>query len=86
MKEKSIGINIEFTLTQQEGVDTLESINRAIRVAFIEGVQNRREYFYNGRNGMEETLSMLDHFMDVLVQKCESQIKLIEGSNPQSNE
>ena len=75
--EKKISVSIEFTLTEKT---TLVSTNKRIRLAFKEAVQNRQEYFPNGRKGMDNLLDRLDHFMEGLIDECNDQIKLMDKS------
>mgnify|MGYP003123506475 FL=1 len=75
--EKKISVSIEFTLTEKT---TLVSTNKRIRLAFKEAVQNRQEYFPNGRKGMDNLLDRLDHFMELLIEDCDDQIKLMDKS------
>ena len=73
--KKKISVSIEFTLTEES---TLVPTNKRIRLAFKEAVQNRQEYFPNGRKGMDNLLDRLDHFMELLIEDCDDQIKLID--------
>ena len=75
--QKKVSVSIEFTLTEES---TLVPTNKRIRLAFKEAVQNRQEYFPNGRKGMDNLLDRLDHFMEGLVEECDDQIKLIDKS------
>ena len=75
--KKKISVSIEFTLTEKT---TLVSTNKRIRLAFKEAVQNRQEYFPNGRKGMDNLLDRLDHFMELLIEDCDDQIKLMDKS------
>ena len=73
--KKKISVSIEFTLTEES---TLVPTNKRIQLAFKEAVQNRQEYFPNGRKGMDNLLDRLDHFMELLIEDCDDQIKLID--------
>ena len=75
--KKKISVSIEFTLTEES---TLVPTNKRIRLAFKEAVQNRQEYFPNGRKGMDNLLDRLDHFMELLIEDCDDQIKLMDKS------
>ena len=73
--QKKVSVSIEFTLTEES---TLVPTNKRIRLAFKEAVQNRQEYFPNGRKGMDDLLDLLDHFMEGLVEDCYKEIEMID--------